>query len=272
MRLDVVRAIALRDLRAAFRSRATTLPIFITPILFIVVMPAVIGGVIHAGIATQNQLQELSGMLERLPPELASFVRGLEDPRAQIAHLIFGVAFAPFFLLLPVMVASVIAADSFAGERERGTLESLLYTPTTDSEVFAAKCLAAWVPAVLTSLVGFVVYCAVVDAMMWSIVGGPLLPTVTWTLVALWVSPAFAGLSLGVTVIISARVSTVQAATQLSGLLVIPIITLVVMQFLGVVALSGLIAFFLGLLGWLGVGMLLAIGAGVFRRAEILAR
>ena len=56
--------------------------------------------------------------------------------------------FAPFYLILPLMVASVIAADSFAGEKERKTLEALLYTPTTDGELFLAKMLSAWTPAV----------------------------------------------------------------------------------------------------------------------------
>jgi ABC-type Na+ efflux pump permease subunit len=41
------------------------------------------------------------------------------------------------------MVSSVLAADSFAGEKERKTLEALLYTPTTDRELFTAKLLEA---------------------------------------------------------------------------------------------------------------------------------
>ena len=44
-----------------------------------------------------------------------------------IAMLVY--LFAPMYLIVPMMVSAVIAADSFVGERERKTLEALLHTP-----------------------------------------------------------------------------------------------------------------------------------------------
>ena len=41
----------------------------------------------------------------------------------QIFPFIFlGYLFAPMFLIMPLMLSSIIAAESFAGERERKTL------------------------------------------------------------------------------------------------------------------------------------------------------
>lgn len=80
-------------------------------------------------------------------------------------------------LMLPLLVGIIaaqggmfIAIDVTAGEKERGTLEALLVTPTSDVEIFVGKLLAVFsmtiVPIVLT-LLGF-----------W--VGGTLLPA-DWT-------------------------------------------------------------------------------------------
>ena len=60
--------------------------------------------------------------------------------------LMLGFLFAPMFLILPLMVASIIGADSIVGEKERKTLEALLYTPATDRELYLAKLLSAVVP------------------------------------------------------------------------------------------------------------------------------
>jgi ABC-2 type transport system permease protein len=46
------------------------------------------------------------------------------------------------FMLLPLTLAGGTAADSFAGERERHTLETLLSTRLSDRDIFAGKVLA----------------------------------------------------------------------------------------------------------------------------------
>lgn len=46
---------------------------------------------------------------------------------------------AMLYFVFPCMVAASVAADSFAGERERKTLETLLATPLSDSSIFVGK-------------------------------------------------------------------------------------------------------------------------------------
>ncbi len=84
---------------------------------------------------------------------------------------------APMFLIMPLMVSSILAADSFAGEKERKTLEALLYTPTTDRELFTAKLLGAWLTAVIVALLSFVVYAVMVNAAGWHSIGHLFFPT-----------------------------------------------------------------------------------------------
>jgi ABC-2 type transport system permease protein len=58
--------------------------------------------------------------------------------------------FAGFFLI-PTIVAVVLAANSFAGEKERHTLEGVLYTPVSDTALVVGKVVGAVVPAVAPS-------------------------------------------------------------------------------------------------------------------------
>jgi ABC-2 type transport system permease protein len=48
-----------------------------------------------------------------------------------------------FFLFMPGMLAATVAADAFAGERERRTLETLLATPLSEGAILAGKVGAA---------------------------------------------------------------------------------------------------------------------------------
>jgi ABC-2 type transport system permease protein len=59
------------------------------------------------------------------------------------------------FQLFPAVIASMIAADAFAGERERGTLETLLATPLPESAIFIGKTLSAVTFALSVSLISF---------------------------------------------------------------------------------------------------------------------
>jgi ABC-type Na+ efflux pump permease subunit len=179
---------------------------------------------------------------------------------------------APLYLLIPVMVASVIAADSFAGERERKTLEALVYTPTTDRELFLAKLLGPWLAGIAISWGGFLVYAIVANAAAWPLMGRIFFPNLMWMVLALWVAPAVAGLGLGTMVLVSARVRGFQEAYQLGGAVVLPLILLVVGQATGVIYFSvGLVVLLGAVLGVVDA-LLLGYGARRFSRSEILVR
>jgi len=56
------------------------------------------------------------------------------------------------FQLFPAAIASMIAADAFAGERERRTLETLLATPVKEMAIFVGKTLCAVSAALFVSM------------------------------------------------------------------------------------------------------------------------
>lgn len=271
MNLRAIRAIVRKDLNVVVRSKGVMLPMIIVPVVLFVALPALAALAPAATAMTGSPLAGLDSFLENMPPALQADLTGYgEDQQFVILALVYFLA--PMYLIVPLMVASVIAADSFAGEKERKTLEALVYTPTTDGELFLGKVLCALLPAVAVSWIGFVVYGLVANAAAWPTMGEIFFPNAMWVALALWVAPAAAGLGLSTMVVVSARASGFQEAYQVGGAVVIPILLLVIGQATGVMYFSLGLVLLLGLVLWVVDLLLLWFGARTFRRGEILAR
>jgi ABC-2 type transport system permease protein len=276
MNWRAIGAIIRKDLRAAFKSKAVLLPMIIVPLILVCLMPAAVTLVPQIIQSRGVQLSaddrgELGELLAQMPPALRAELARY-TPAQAVTVLVLTYLFAPLYLIIPLMVASVIAADSFAGEKERKTLEALLYSPTSDADLLIAKLGVAWLPAVAVGLGSFLVYGVIVNVTAWPLIGRLFFPSPMWLLLAFWVGPAVAGLGLGVTVLVSARVNTFQEAYQLGGLVVLPIVMLLIGQVTGLFYLQlGFVAL-LGLCLWLLDGALLWWSARLLRRDALLAR
>jgi len=135
-----------------------------------------------------------------------------------------------------------------------------------------AKMLSAWLPAVAVGAGAFVVYCLTANLAAWPVMGRLFLPTWMWLVLIVWVMPAAAAVSLGATVMVSARANTFQDAYQLGGVVVLPIIAIVIAQATGVIYLSVWLTIGLGVLLWSVAALLVWLGGRRFQRAEIMAR
>ena len=267
MNKRIIRAIVVKDLRVVRRSRALMTPLIVLPVLLMIVFPTV--------------FTFLPRMLGGAGQKFADMVKSLPDPvkqqfgeftEATWIRLVHTQMLAPLMLLVPFMVANVIAADGFAGERERKTLEPLLYTPATDAELFVAKLLAAWIPAVMIAFGGALIYAIIVNAIAWPTMHGIFFPDMTWTVMVLWMAPAFAALGLAGMLLVSLRVRGMQEATQLGGLFVLPVIALVVAEVRGAVLLGPWMAVLIGLIVWAIAAALLALGVKRFSRTSLVGK
>lgn len=272
MNWRAIRALMRKDLLAVRRSPAVMLPLILVPVILIVVIPAGLGLVARLlPDALASESSDLRQFLASLPPPIQDEMAGLSGgDSVMIAILVY--MFAPMFLIVPMMVSSVIAADSFVGERERKTLEALLHTPMTSTEMLLAKMLSAWTAALAVTLGTFILYSLIVNLVGWQAMGGLFFPNTTWVLLVLWVAPAVAGFGLAVTVLISSRVKTFQEASQLGGIVVLPVVILLVAQMTGAVFLGPAISLVLGAVIWVLDAALLWIGVKTFGREELLAR
>src|SRR5581483_750932 len=253
-------AVAMKDFTAVRRSKGVMLPMLIVPFLLLVVLP------FFVGLAARNaHPPDVSSLLRTLPHNLAKPLVNL-PPAERLVTLVDGYLLAPLFLIVPLMLAAVLAADAFAGEKERKTLEILLHQPIPDRDLFMAKLLGAFVPAVLISWVGFACFTVVVDVTAWPVAHRLIVPSKLWLVVIFWVAPAVAARGLGVMVRVSARATSTQEANQLGGAVTLPLIFLAVGQSTGLLLVTLPIALAIGAVVWVIALWLVARGAQRFTR------
>jgi ABC-type Na+ efflux pump permease subunit len=206
----------------------------------------------------------IGGIQSILGPLLAGY-----DGGQAMAVYLLAIMAVPLYLIMSLTVSIAGACDSFAGEKERKTLEALLYTPTTDWELFLGKLLSAWLPALGVAWGGFLLYTVTANLAAWPVMGRLFFPATMWVILAVWVAPAVAGLGVGAMVLISSRARTYQEAYQLGGMVAILIVGLLVLQISGVMVFSTWLVALLGLLFWAIDAALLWFGRRGFRRTKL---
>lgn len=139
------------------------------------------------------------------------------DPIEQI--ILFNTALM-YFLLLPAIIPLAIAVYSIVGEKEQTTLEPLLATPISDTELFLGKALASVIPALIVNWVSFGVFLLLIRFLVGTVPMQML--TAPWLASIFGLSPLLALFSVGVTMIVSSRASDARAAYQFSGLAIMP--------------------------------------------------
>ncbi|MGB9732696.1 MAG: ABC transporter permease subunit [Candidatus Micrarchaeia archaeon] len=150
----------------------------------------------------------------------------------------------PIFMTMPIITASVLAADSFAGEKERKTAESLLLTPTTNSELLMGKILASLIPAVLLTVAVFVIYATIIDYFSIKEFGIAIFPNMSWCMMLIN-APLLALTTIGLVVIVSTKVKGIKEAQQISTLLILPLLIIPFVSIFDIVQLSA--GFFAGM-------------------------
>ena len=271
MNLEHIVAIASKDLLEVRQNTSAWAAMVILPLIFVVAFPlAILLLPSNPQLAGEMAADpDLVMFIEGLPPSMSQHLVGL-DVSQQMVVILIGFFLAPFLLIMPLMCSTIIAAESFAGERERKTIEALLYTPTSDRDLFLGKVLAAFVPSVLLTWLSFAVYTLVVNTVGFSFMGRIWFPIPTWWPLMFWVAPALSALGIGASVIISAKTKTFMGAYQLSGSLVIVVLALIIGQVSGVVYLTVGVGLLTGLVLWIAAAILMTLGARTFTRSILL--
>ena len=159
-----------------------------------------------------------------------------------------------FFLIIPIMAASVMAASSFVGEKEQSTLETLLYCPLTVKQLFYAKVLASFLMSMLVSWSSFLVMVLVLGLEFYVLTGGMMTLGVSWVLVMVCLSSAVSLIAITLIVRGSAKAQNVMEAQQKAAFLVLPVVFLIAGQFIGAMLINAWIlaglSLGLGVLAW----------------------
>jgi ABC-2 type transport system permease protein len=268
-----IRAIALKDFKEVRQNKAAWIPALVIPLVFALGMPLLFVGLPQL-IPVEDMAREMGDMQDfivRMPVNVQQIFAATSLEQGFVIYMT-GFLLAPMFLIMPLMFSSIIGADSFVGERERKTMEALLYTPASDGTLFMGKIIASVVPAILLSWLSYALYIVVVNAASWPLFGRIWFPLPAWWPLMFWLTPAISLLGMAATVLISSRVRTFMEAYQLTGSLVVLVLALMVGQISGVLFLGVVSTFLIGTLVWVVDAALIYISVGTFNRTSLIAK
>ena len=243
---SAIYAIIRKDIRSVTSNRQLFLPILLVPLIMIVVLPTIFVVTVRF---VPEEAGDLDALLSLLP--VSALDGGAEQALIQI---ILNNILPVFFLIIPIMTSSVMAAGSFVGEKEKHTLETLLYCPLPLGRIFYAKIMASFLMSMMVSLLSFAVMLAFMETEMFILFGALTVPSLNWLIMLFLLSPAVSLIAITLIVRGSAKAQTMEESQQKAVFLILPLILLIVGQFSGVLLVSG----------WLLLILALACGAAAW--------
>jgi len=176
------------------------------------------------------------------------------------------------FLIMPLMVPVTIAAYSIVGEKITRSLEPLLATPVTTTELLLGKGLAAALPGIGTAWACygiFLIFARIfsVSDRVFRVFTDPM-----WLVAMFVLAPLLTVMAVNVGVIVSSRTSDPRAAEQLGSLVILPLMILFIGPLTGFIMLNSTTFWISSLIvAVLDVG-LVYLGVRLFQRETILTR
>ena len=235
-------AVMTKDIHGVTLNKQVFAVLLIVPLALVIVLPSIFVLVTAFAPDAASDFQKI---LDMLPAD-----NGARSQQQRIFGLILNNIMPVFFLMIPIMASSVMAASSFVGEKEKHTLETLLYSPLSLKQMFQAKILAGFSVGMMVSYISFAAMMLVLELEVFLLTGKAILPSSSWLAIMLLIAPAISIIAIAVTVRSSAKAQTIEEAQQRAVFLVFPILALLIGQFTGILLISA------GLL-W-GVGAVLA--------------
>lgn len=141
----------------------------------------------------------------------------LEDASFAVRLIPFGALLVGF---LPASFSLIAALESFVGERERNSLETLLAMPLSDAELYLGKFLAALLTPLIASLAAMQIYAGLLLGFMPELYFGMM--TLPRLLLLILLVCCMALVMVSGAVVISAHISSVRAANLMSSFILAP--------------------------------------------------
>lgn len=186
------------------------------------------------------------------------------DSRIIVERMVlFGAMLVGF---LPTCFSLILALESFVGEKERNTLETLFSLPISDLELFLGKFLAVLLPSGGAGVISLAVFVTGV----WIVMGFGV--ATDFFVLMILLSFVETLVMIAGAVLVSSHTSSIRAANLLSMFIIIPISVTAEMQAI-VILMGKWEILWLSLLAQVIIScILIRIGTTVFNREEILTR
>jgi ABC-type Na+ efflux pump permease subunit len=226
--------LARKELRDVFRSRMIKINFIVPAVIFGVVFPIVfglIGGLISSAPIGGSEFPF------PMPPD---FFLDITNPNQRMYLALLYTICTVFILMLATFLPIYIAADSFAGERERKTIQQLLASPLTDSEILLGKILTAFIPTIITTYAVTLSTTLVIN-LAWLNAFHEfrlVFPNLVALIQILCLYPELAFFTILTMCWVSTRVNKVMEATQFGSVVIVPVLILMFGSFFGLPVLT----------------------------------
>jgi ABC-2 type transport system permease protein len=181
-------------------------------------------------------------------------------------------AFSFFYIILVYIQSTTLASYSILGEKIEQSLEPLLATPTTDSELLFGKTVASFLPSVGVIYITSIIFMILSDAFTYNAFGYLFFPNLSMAFILLLAVPLSSILSIQLNVIISSRVNDMRTANQLGMLLFIPFMAVYILLVTNVLSLNIANLLLISTLLLFIDLVLFYISKTIFRRDDILTK
>lgn len=254
-----------KEWRELTQQRGLMLSITLLPLLFTLI-PVVIFAVarfadlkgVVSGVSTNASIIKL--------PALAGM------NAAEATQAIAGMQYSLFYILLPLMLPSIIAAYSVVGEKTSRTLEPLLATPISTWQLLLGKSLAALLPAILVTWIGGCIFIAATALLALSAPVFAAVITPGWLITLFLWTPCLSLIAIAAMIAVSARVNDPRTAQQYSAWVVVPFMLLFFGQLFGLVTVGPLFTLTILLILVPLAALALWFATRIFQRETILTR
>ncbi len=210
LRKDRIFTIVWKDLKDLSQSKYVVISFFMMPFLFGVFIPVI-------------SLFPFLG-LDDNPSQTDdfSFLPPLTDNWNQLTELQRGLIFTIetmnfMFLLLPIILPTVLAADSFVGEKDRKTVINLLVAPISDLEIYLGKVLSTIIPSLVAIFLAGIIYMASTTFVTLQVLGFPYLLNPKFFTLVLVITPLLVVAATNLMIWVSTRTATTRDAQQLGS-------------------------------------------------------
>jgi len=258
-----IKTIVRKEWAQVYKNRMVVFSLIFMPLLFTAI-PLIMLAVTRGSAGASMAATEIPAQFARMCPE------GMAGGECFQFYLVS--TFLLMFMMTPLIIPVNIAAYSVVGEKTTRSLEPLLATPITTMELLAGKNLAATIPAVLATWLGFILFLvgALIISGSRSLMVALLDPM--WLLAVFVVGPLLAVLSVNFAIMVSSRVNDPRVAEQLSAVVILPLLLLFFGQIAGFLIVNRAVILVLAAVLVVVDAILIRLAVRTFQREAILTR
>ncbi len=260
--MNKIKTIVRKEWAEVFKKRMVLFSVIFLP-LFLSVLPLIIlysmGG------------SDAGGASAELPAQFQQLCKTNMTAGQCMQYYIVS-EFLIMFMLIPLFIPVNIAAYSIVGEKTTHSLEPLLATPISTSELLAGKNLASVIPAIIATWAGFAIFA--VGSLI--ITGGGALASALldpmWLIAIFVAGPLMSVLSVNFSIMVSSRVNDPRVAEQLSAVVILPLLAVFFGQISGLFVLNSTLILLMCLVLVLVDILMVYLAVRLFQRETILTR